>query len=386
MTTEINGDGYRRILEELFSESPDDLRKFVESFKCKLSLEERTKYLHGRLEEQRDKEMVDFTKFSKIRLGDFTFMIPQSSDGLKISVLEQYQRSERSLISCVGEMAINGVTTRRLKQVTDAFFGFPVSAQTVSLLSEELDEALKLWRGRQLNEAYRYLILDTRCVKARVEGTIVDQLVIIAAGVDENGYRRIIDFIIADSGDELIAWRKFFKTLEARGLHGLKMVVSDDYPGLRRALKSCFKGVVWQSCQDCFMKNAMKRAPKKDLKVLIDLIKEIFAAKDMAKALTAKNEFLSCFSTKYHDVSHWVEENLEDCLSIFNFPESHRKHLRNSNMLSRPRIEVNKSANLIEIFPSREAAERMVGAVLIDQDEEWITRRKYLKGMLPNTI
>lgn len=381
MATEEKINSYRELLQGIFSEHPEALGDLVVGFLNQLLKAEQAEYLRAapyeRTEEREDYRSGFRSRSIKTRLGKLTLMLPQTRGGFVSAALERYQRSERALLSGIGEMALKGVSTRKVKEVTEAFFGFPVSAQAVSDLCKGLDEELRVWRSRNLEEAYPYIIVDARYQKTRVDYRVVSQGVLIIAGVDEQGTRRVLDLMLADSENE-ISWRELFNKLKDRGLHGVRLVVSDDHRGLVGAVQRCFQGASWQRCQVHFIRNAMHKVPVRERKALAEALKEIFNSRDMEKALTLVSELVQELSGKRPALTDWIEQEIGDCLTVFCFPASHRKRLRTTNMLERLNKEIKRRTRVVEIFPSRESAERMIGALLIDQDEKWLAGRKYL--------
>lgn len=381
MTSTLNDKGYRKIIEDMFAENPERLATLVKGFLNKLTVDERAKYIvktdYEQSEERQGSERGDLQKLSKIRLGASNLKLPQLPNDLNAYRVERYQRSERALLSCIAEMIQKGLLTKKLLKMTDVFSGFAFSDALLADLNKKLDDERGLWRGKRLSKTFSYLILDVRSENIRENGMITRKTILIAAGVNKYGHRSILDFLIAKDMNEDI-WRKFFNSLKNRGLCGVKMVVSDYHTGLKCAVTDCFKGAVWQRCQDYFMKNATKMLSGKDIKLLTDSMKDIFASNDMANAVRSKSELLTSLRALSPDLAEWIKENIDDCLTIVSFPENHRKRLSTINMLMLLKKEINKASNVIEIFPSANSAERLIGAILIDQDEEWLTKRKYL--------
>lgn len=381
MATEENTNSYREVLQGIFSDHPEALKDLVIVFLNQMLKAEQAEYLRAapyeRTEEREDYRSGFRSRSIKTRLGKLSLMLPQTRGGFASVALERCQRSERALLSGIGEMALKGVSTRKVAEVTEVFFGFPVSAQAVSDLYKALDEELKVWRSRKLEEAYPYLIVDARYQKTRVDYRVVSQGVLIIAGVDEHGTRRVLDLMLADSENEA-SWRETFNKLKDRGLHGVRLVVSDDHRGLVQAIKRCFQGASWQRCQVHFIRNAMLKLPARERKALAGGLKEIFNAGDMEKALKRLSELTKELRDKRPSLVDWLEQETGDCLSVFCFPEGHRKRLRTTNLLERLNKEIKRRTRVVEIFPSRKSAERMIGALLIDQDEKWLVGRKYL--------
>ena len=253
----------------------------------------------------------------------------------------------------------------------------PFSAQTVSGLCRNLDDELKEWRSRELEEAYPYLIIDARYQKVRIGHKVVSQGVLIITGVDDKGVRRTLDMMLADSESE-VSWRELFNRLKKRGLHGVKLVVSDDHQGLVAAVGRCFQGASWQRCQVHFMRNAMKKVSPKERRALADALKEVFGSKDAKEAVKRANELAEELRSRKPKIADWIEGGIGDCLRVFSFPKGHRTRLRTTNMVERLNKEIKRRTSVIEIFPSEQSADRIIGALLVDQDEKWQVGRIYL--------
>lgn len=381
MATKQQDKAYREILQGIFSEHPEALRDLVTNLINQLLKAEQAEHL-GVAPYERTPERTDYRsgfkpRFLKTRLGTLTLMVPQTRNGFTTSALERYQRNERALLCGIGEMAIKGVSTRKVKDVTEAFFSFPVSAQTVSGLSKRLEEELRVWRSRRLNKAYPYLIVDARYEKMRVGHKVVSQAVLLISGVDESGCRRMLDLMIADSESE-VSWRELFNQLKSRGLHGVRLLVSDAHGGIIEAAKRCFQGSSWQRCQVHFMRNVLKSVSPKARTELAEDLKEIFASKDFKEANERASELVEQMSKRRPKLADSIESEIVDCLTVFSFPESHRKRLISTNMVERLNKEIKRRTRVIEIFPSVESAERLIGALIIDEDEKWLGGQRYL--------
>ena len=372
---------YSAGLQGIFSQHPEALRDLVTVFLNQMLRAEQAEYLgaapYERTDERTDYRSGSRPRLIKTRLGTLTLMVPQTRNGFVTSALERYQRSERALLAGIGEMALKGVSTRKVQDVTEAFFGFPVSAQTVSGLCRNLDDELKEWRSRELEESYPYLIIDARYQKVRIGHKVVSQGVLIITGVDDKGVRRTLDLMLADSESE-VSWRELFNRLKKRGLHGVKLVVSDDHQGLVAAVGRCFQGASWQRCQVHFMRNAMKKVSPKERRALADALKEVFGSKDAKEALKRANELAEEIRARKPKLADWIEGGVGDCLTVFSFPRGHRTRLRTTNMVERLNKEIKRRTSVIEIFPSEQSAERIIGALLVDQDEKWQVGRTYL--------
>lgn len=312
------------------------------------------------------------------RVGSITVDVPQVREGgFYPSSLEKGLRSERALTCALAEMYVQGVATRRVAQITEQLCGVSVSASQVSKAAQELDGVLASWRERPLGEV-RYLSLDARYEKVRVDGHLRDAAILIALGVDPSGKRQLLGVSVSLSEAE-VHWRKFLQSLVTRGLCGVRLVISDDHAGLKLARKAVFGGVAWQRCQFHLQQNAQAYVTKQEHKApLAAAIRAIFntANRFEAEALLAKT--VGEWRKVNAKGAAWMEENLPEGFSIFAFPESHRRLLRTTNGLERVNQEVRRRTRVCRHFPNEASCLRLISAVLMEISEEWQTGKTYL--------
>ena len=314
----------------------------------------------------------------KSRLGDLDLMVPQVRDSsFYPSALERGIRSERALKLAVAEMYVKGVSTRKVKDITEQLCGLEISSSDVSRAAKLLDESLQKWRERDLG-AYKYLIVDARYEKIRRDNTVTDGAVLIAYGVDDDGNRSILGVSVALSEGE-VHWRNFFTSLVKRGLHGIKLIVSDAHTGLNAARKAVFPGVPWQRCQFHLQQNAQAYVPKKSMKQdVIDDIRAILTAQNNEEALRLLSIAVKKYESSAPDLARWMEENVPESLTVMHFPSAHRKKIRTSNMAERCNRELKRRTRLVGIFPNVQSCLRLVSAICVEIDEEWSTGNRYI--------
>jgi transposase-like protein len=319
----------------------------------------------------------------KTRVGELNLRIPQVRDlpegveGFYPQSLERGVRSERALKLAVAEMYVQGVSTRKVAEITKQLCGLDVSSSQVSRAAAALDEELEAWRSRPLGQV-PYLLLDARYEKVRHGGSVVDCSVLIAVGVLPDGRRTVLGVDVSLSEAE-IHWRNFLESLHARGLHGMKMITSDDHAGLTAALRARFPGVPWQRCQFHLQQNATAYVPQVSLRPEVAQdIRSVFDAPSAEEA----NRRLEIISAKWREdapmLSEWMEFNIPEGLTVFTAPPAHRRRLRTSNMLERLSREIARRTKVATLFPNEASLLRLVSAVLIEVSEEWETGRKYL--------
>lgn len=343
---------------------------------------ERQAYLgvgpYERSPERRDQANGYKSKSVSTRMGEIEFDIPQvRHSGFYPEALDKGLRSERALKLTLAEMYIQGVSTRKVAAVTEKLCGLEVSSTQVSRAAAELDEQLKAWRNRPLGR-YRYLYLDARYEKVRVEGQVQDAAVLIAIGVNEEGKREVIGVSVAFSEQE-VHWRNFLQGLTQRGLHGVELIISDAHTGLQKARLAVFSSVPWQRCQFHLQQNAQAYVPRKEMqaKVAAD-IRAIFNAPNRPETERLLKMTVKKYEPTASKLAAWMEDNLPQGLTVFNFPAQHRRRLRTTNGVERLNKEIRRRTRVVGIFPNEDACLRLVTAMLMETSEDWVTGQVYL--------
>lgn len=320
------------------------------------------------------------------RLGRMQVAIPQVRGEIEFypSALERGVRSERALKLAVAEMYVQGVSTRKVTQVMHQLCGLEVSSTQVSRATQLLEEELSAWRDRPLGQ-YRYLLLDARYEKVRHGGTVISCAVLMAIGVNAGGYRSVLGCSVSLSEAE-VHWRDFLGSLQARGLHGVELIISDDHAGLRAALASRFASVPWQRCQFHLQRNAMAFVPRLEMRaeVAADL-RAIFDSPDQAEAERRLQLVAEKYKARAPRLSSWLEANVREGLTVFSFPRSHWRRLRTSNLVERLSQEIKRRTRVAGLFPNEASLLRLVAAVLMEISEEWETEKIYLRMENSNT-
>lgn len=317
-------------------------------------------------------------KTVKSRVGALELAVPQVREGgFYPASLERGLRSERALKLALAEMYVSGVSTRKVARVTEQLCGFEVSSTEVSRCAEALDDELTAWRERPLG-AYPYVVLDARYEKMRHGGTVVDCAVLVAMGVDAEGKRELLGVSVALSEAE-VHWRTFLKDLAARGLHGVRLFVSDDHAGLKAARAAVFPAVAWQRCQFHLQQNAGHYVPTRSLKkpVAAD-IRAIFDAPDEAEATRLIERFIRTYEAKAPQLTRWAETALPEGLAVLTLPRHHRRRLRTSNAIEVVNREIKRRTRVATLFPNEASCLRLVTAVAMEISQDWQTGRRYL--------
>ncbi len=314
----------------------------------------------------------------RTRLGEITFAVPQVREGgFFPQALEKGLRSERALTLALAEMYVQGVSTRKVTAIVEQLCGSSISSSQVSRAAGLLDEKLAAWRTRPLGEMV-YLYLDARYEKVRQDGQVRDAAVLIATGVDPTGHRQVLGVSVALSEQE-VHWRSFLQSLVARGLGGLRLIISDDHAGLKAARQAVFGGVPWQRCQYHLQHNAQAYVPRKEMQAEVAAdIRMVFNAPDRTTADAYLARIVQKYTKSASKLANWLEKNIPEGLAIFAFPVAHQRRLRTSNSLERVNRELDRRTTVVSIFPNEASCLRLVSAVLIELDEAWQGDRIYL--------
>jgi putative transposase len=312
------------------------------------------------------------------RVGVLELRVPQDRAGrFSTELFERYQRSEKALVSALVEMYVQGVSTRKVKAITEELCGHSFSASTVSEATVRLDEALKAFFTQRLEESYPYLILDARYERAREAGVIASQAVLVAIGVDWEGRRQVLGVELANR-ESHSSWREFVVGLRDRGLAGVEFVVSDDHPGLRAAIREVLPEAVWQRCYVHFLRNALDYVPRKvDDDCLMEL-RWFYDRRDLAEVKRDLAQWIAKWQTKYPKLVNWVEDNIEETLSFYRLPLPHHKHMKSTNMLERLNQEIKRRTLVVRIFPNPQSCLRLVRALAVEIHENWLEATRYL--------
>lgn len=343
---------------------------------------ERSEYLQAEpyqhTEERRGYANGFKPKTMRTRIGEVTFAVPQVREGgFYPQALEKGLRSERALTLALAEMYVQGVSTRKVKAITEQLCGVNISSSAVSQAASQLDSELAKWRERPLGE-YPFLFLDAYYEQVREDGQVRHLAVLVAVGVNAQGKREILGVSVSLSEHE-VHWRAFLESLKQRGLGGVQLVTSDDHAGLRAARLAVFGGLPWQRCQFHLQRNAQAYVPRKDMltEVAVDL-RTIFDAPDRTTAETYLAKAVEKYRKTASRLSEWLAANLPEGLTVFAFPASFRRLLRTTNGVERLHREVRRRARVVSIFPNPTSCLRLVSAVLAEISEEWLTGRTYM--------
>ena len=316
----------------------------------------------------------------RTRVGTLNLLVPQDREGtFSTQLFSRYQRNEKALVLALMEMYVEGVSTRKVKEVTEELCGTSFSKSLVSSLAGRLDAELEAWRSRRLQAgSYPYVFVDARYERVRVGPRVVSQGVLMVSAVRDDGLREIVAVEVADTESEA-TYQDLFRSLKARGLRGVELVVSDDHEGLKAAIARHFQGASHQRCQVHYARNLLGMVSFAKRKELGADLRAIFGAPARKTALQIASSVAEKWRKRgYPRVADHLEEHVEKCLSCLAFPEPHRRRIRTTNGLERLNQEIKRRTRVVRIFPNREACLRLVTALAVEQSEEWVTGRRYL--------
>lgn len=312
------------------------------------------------------------------RVGTLELRVPQDRAGrFSTELFERYQRSEKALVAALAEMYVQGVSTRKVKAVTEELCGHEFSASSISAINKKLDASLKAFSERRLEEAFPYVILDARYERIREAGVIASQAVLIAVAVDWEGRRQVLAIELANR-ESRSSWKDFLLALKRRGLSGVEYAVSDDHPGLKAAIREVLPEAAWQRCYVHFLRNALDYVPRK---VDDDCLKELrwmYDRRDLGEVRCDLAQWLAKWQGKYAKLCAWVEDNIEETLTYYRLPLAHHKHMKSTNMLERLNQEIKRRTHVVRIFPGRESCLRLVRALAVETHENWLEAIRYL--------
>jgi transposase-like protein len=317
-------------------------------------------------------------KTVQTRVGPLELAVPQTRGvAFYPSALEKGQRSERALTLTLAEMYLQGVSTRKVKPILEQLCGAEVTSSQVSRATQLLDAELSQWRERPLGQ-YDYLLLDARYEHVRIAGNVQSCALLIAIGITAEGRRSVIGVSVSLSEAE-VHWRDFLASLQERGLHGVKLIVSDDHAGLCAARQSRFVGVPWQRCQFHLGQNLLDHLPQGVSQPEASAeLRSVFNAPNRAEADRQLDQMVKKYKPLAPKLAAWLEANVPDGLAVFGVPANHRRRLRTNNCPERLNREIKRRTRVASVFPNEASLLRLATALLMETDEEWQTERRYL--------
>jgi len=312
------------------------------------------------------------------RVGELELAIPRKRDGSSYfpSFLEPRRPCEQAIVACVMEAYVNGVSTRKVDRLVEQLRIHGMSKDRVSALCRELDERVDAFRERPLEGEFPYLWLDAKHLKVRDRGHVRSKALVVAYAVHETGRREVIGIDIGETESEAF-WLEFLRGLRSRGLHGIRLAVSDQHQGLKTAIERILS-CPWQRCTVHFVRNMQGHCRRNERGIVSAALREIFDATGLQAAKTRLGEVLERSRDPLPRIAELLETAEEDLLAFYQFPASHWPKLRSTNPLERVNREIGRRTDVVGIFPNDASAIRLTGALLIEQNDEWLVNRRYL--------
>ena len=315
------------------------------------------------------------------KAGDVELRIPKLRRGSFFpSILERRRRIDRALFAVVMEAYVHGVSTRKVDDLVAALGAAAgISKSEVSRICAGLDTEMAAFRTRTLGHVeFPYVFADATYLKGRVGGQVVSRAVVVATGVAMTGEREVLGCAVGDTEDEAF-WSEFFRSLRARGLHGVRLVISDHHLGLKAAIAKVFVGAAWQRCRVHFMRNVLAKVSKANAEMVAAAIRTIFAQPD-ADAVAAQFERITAtLESQFPEVTAMLHDARHDLLAFAAFPLEHWRKVWSTNPLERLHREVKRRTDVVGVFPNDAAIDRLVSAVIVEQHDEWaVAERRYL--------
>lgn len=308
------------------------------------------------------------------RLGTFQLQVPKVREGGYIpSFIENRRRSEQAIISVIQEAVVKGVSTRKIEAVLEELGIAGVSAGQVSQLCAGLDEKVSKFREGPLGEIH-YVWVDALYEKVRVDDRVESMAVVTAFGVNPEGRRQVLGLDVIPTESEE-GWEQFFKSLKERGLHGVKLVISDAHKGLKAALRKVLKAE-WQRCKVHFYRNVLVHVPKRSQTEVSEAMKAVFVQRDEKSAKAKAADVVRQFHTRFSKAMEIFEAGIDDVLSYLHYPPPHRVRISSNNPIERLNKEIRRRTRVVGIFPHAGSCLRLIGMILVEQNEDWLTADK----------
>ncbi|MGE0040436.1 MAG: IS256 family transposase [Vicinamibacterales bacterium] len=315
------------------------------------------------------------------RMGTIELAIPKVTPGTYFpSLLQPRRRAEHALLAVVQEAYVHGVSTRKVDHLVKALGVDGISKSEVSRICGALDTAVAAFRTRALTGEHRYLWVDATYHKVRVDGRVVSQATVVAVGITSDGDRQVLGVDVGPSEDRAF-WTAFLRSLVKRGLAGVRLVVSDAHEGLKQAISTVLHGAAWQRCRVHFMRNLLATVPHGAREPIAAIVRTIFAQPDHASAMAQLRKVAEGLRPRFAQTAALLEDAAEDVLAYRHLPAEHQRQLHSTNPLERLNKEIKRRSNVVGIFPNPAAVIRLVGAILLEQDDEWaVAERRYFSA------
>ena len=369
-------------VKELMGANHDILREIVQGLLQEMLEGEMTEALGAGKSERSDARVGyrsgHYNRTLITRVGKLELRVPQDRDGrFSTELFERYQRSEQALVAALAEMYVQGVSTRKVKAITEELCGHSFSASTISAINKRLDESLTAFARRRLDEPFAYLIIDAKYEKVRQAGVVRSCAVLVALGVDWEGRRQILAVELANR-ESRSSWKDFLVDLRDRGLHGVEYIVADDHAGLRAAVREVLPDAWFQRCYVHFLRNALDHLPRKADDDCLQELRWIYDRRELSEAKSDLAAWLRKWSPRYPKLTSWAEEAIEETFTFYRLPRQHHKHMKSTNMLERFNEEIKRRTIVLRIFPNEASCLRLIRSLAVETHENWLEANRYL--------
>ena len=373
----------RITLKELVEKGSDtdllrEMLAFVTGRMMEMEVESLTGAGHGERSADRLAQRNGYrTRTWETRAGTVPVAIPKLRKGSYFpSFLDPRRASEKALVAVIQEAYIQGVSTRSVDELVKSMGMTGISKSQVSRLCEDIDGRVKTFLERPIEGSWPYLWIDATYIKVREGGRIISVAVIIAVGVNTDGRREVLGMEVGPSEAEPF-WTKFLRSLTSRGLRGVKLVISDSHEGLKAAARKVLRAT-WQRCRVHFMRNALANVNAKQRGMIAAAIRTAFTQETEKEAHTEFRTVADRLRLRFPRVSAVMDNAEHDVLAYMSFPKSHWSQIYSTNPIERLNLEVKRRSNVVQIFPNEDAIVRLVGALLLEQNDEWAVSRRYM--------
>ncbi|MFC0468951.1 IS256 family transposase [Halomonas alkalicola] len=362
--------------------APDFLRETL-AFMLQELMEHEVAELCGADRHERSEERVNRRNGYRerpleTRMGRVDLKVPKLRQGSYFpGFLEPRRMSEQALTAVVQEAYVQGISTRKVDELVQAMGMTGISKSQVSRLCASIDERVQSFLERPLEGHWPYVWLDATYIKSREHGPVASQAVVVATAVNQDGYREVLGLSAGPAETEGF-WTAFLRSLVARGLKGTRLVISDAHEGLKKAIATVLTGAGWQRCRVHFMRNVLSQVPKAHQPAISAAVRTAFAQPDQAAATRQWRQVADSLRERFAKAADCMDSAEEDVLAFMAFPKDHWPKLASTNCLERLNKEIKRRSNVVGIFPNNASVTRLVGAVLLEQNDEWQVSRRYL--------
>ena len=388
--TQINEVNFREELQASLTSDPDFLRNILSAALQEFLESEFSAFIGAqpsqRIESRTGYRCGHYSRSLVTRIGTIDLNVPRDREGVfSTQLFDRYQRNEKALVLAIMESYVQGVSTRRVKKITEALCGVSFSRSQVSELAKGLDESLEIWRNRPLQSHYSVIYVDGMYSKVREERRVVKQCALVVLGICPDGTREVLSTSIVHEENEE-EYHDLFRDLKRRGVRKVDLIVSDAHKGLKAAIARGFPASAWQRCLFHFIRNLVNKFPKRHQQEIRARVLIALKQKDQILGEKAILEIAVDVSEYSVDLAEWLEAAAPEITAHMEFPRKLWKRIRSNNLLERFNRELRRRERVVGIFPNKKSALRLISALAAEKDDEWRSARRYLDPELLEKI